>query len=71
MFTLHGAAKLKVPGGKMISVKLTYGKSIEGIQILGDFFINPEESLAEIEKALSGASITDSKEDIAARIAHA
>ncbi|MHB1830602.1 MAG: biotin--protein ligase [Candidatus Micrarchaeaceae archaeon] len=55
----------------MISVKLTYGKSIEGIQILGDFFINPEESLAEIEKALSGASITDSKEDIAARIAHA
>lgn len=68
---MYGAAKLKVPGGKLISVRLTYGESIKEIQIIGDFFINPEGSLAEIEKALNGASVKDSKEELAARIAQA
>ena len=71
MFTLYGAAKLKVPGGKLVSVKLTFDKSIEKIQILGDFFINPEEALAEIEKSISGASISEGKEGIATRVARA
>lgn len=64
-------AKLKVPGGKLVSVKVTYSESIEKLQILGDFFINPEGSLAEIEKALNGASAKESKEEFAARIAQA
>ena len=66
---MEGAARLKVSGGKMVSVKLRYFDTIESIEILGDFFLYPESSLAKIEKGLLGIHIDASQNEIAARIA--
>ncbi len=51
---MEGSAKQKVPGGKLLSIKVKYGKKVEKIEILGDFFLYPEEALSEIEKSLTG-----------------
>ena len=46
---------VKVPGGKLLKLKIEIdGTKIKSIQILGDFFVYPEESLFELEKALLG-----------------
>ncbi|RLI57185.1 MAG: hypothetical protein DRP09_04070 [Candidatus Thorarchaeota archaeon] len=51
-------ADYKVSGGKMIRVKLDVRKRrIETIRILGDFFLHPEETINEIERALLKAPI--------------
>lgn len=68
---MDGSAKLKVPGGKLISIKLTYSERIDGIKILGDFFIHPEESLQDIEAALVGIPVASTKEEISARVGKA
>ncbi len=65
---MKGNAKQKVPGGKLISIKLEYGTRIEHIEILGDFFLYPEESLALIEKKLLNTKIDESEEEIAEKI---
>jgi len=44
----------KVTGGKLIRVKIDAEEAINAINITGDFFLHPEESIAEIEKALKG-----------------
>lgn len=65
---MYGTAKLKVPGGKLLSVKITYWKSIDEIQILGDFFIYPEESLILIEKALIGVDPKSNEDEISRHV---
>jgi lipoate-protein ligase A len=50
----EGRAKLKVPGGKLLTVKIRYDDMISEIQIVGDFFIFPEDALPKIEGALVG-----------------
>ena len=62
---MEGISKLKVPGGKLLIVKIRYGAKIEGIQILGDFFLHPEDSLKDIEDSLVGISAAASEEEIA------
>ncbi len=57
-----------MPGGKLLSIKLSYGSKIEKIQILGDFFLYPENKITEIEKALLDTPITESEDDVAARV---
>jgi hypothetical protein len=48
----------KVPGGKLVKVKLEVrGNVIESVRILGDFFIHPEHTLIDIEKALCGTRL--------------
>ncbi|MBN2230961.1 MAG: hypothetical protein JW779_15355 [Candidatus Thorarchaeota archaeon] len=48
----------KVPGGKMIKVKLSINnQEIESISILGDFFLHPEEMIEKIEEHLIGCII--------------
>lgn len=47
-------ANYKVPGGKLIKVKLNVTADvIEQVQILGDFFLHPEETILTIETSLS------------------
>jgi len=48
-------ANYKIPGGKLVKVKLSApsGK-IEQVRILGDFFLHPEETILKIEEALLG-----------------
>jgi hypothetical protein len=48
-------ANYKIPGGKLVKVKLaTTSEKIDKVQILGDFFMHPEETILVIEEALSG-----------------
>jgi lipoate-protein ligase A len=43
----------KVPNGKLLKIKLNYrDKKIKEINITGDFFVYPEESIEIIEKEL-------------------
>jgi len=43
----------KVPGGKLIKVKLSVSSDeIAQIQIMGDFFLHPEETILAIEESL-------------------
>ena len=53
-----GEAVYKAEGG-VIRVKIEAGDIIKKIKITGDFFIFPEDSIEEIEKALVGTSTDD------------
>ena len=49
----------KVPGGKLVCVEIwPAGEKVEKIKITGDFFLHPEDSITEIEKSLTGVSIS-------------
>ena len=65
---MEGSARQKVQGGKLITVKLRYSDRIEEIQILGDFFLYPENSLPKIEESVLGMKSTSSAEQLAKRI---
>ena len=48
-------AELKVKGGKLIRIRLlTKNKRIEKVEITGDFFLHPEETIDILEMALRG-----------------
>ena len=50
-----GNCTYKVPNGKLIKVTVEYEKEIiNNVQIRGDFFIHPEESIDDLELALKG-----------------
>ncbi len=47
----------KVPGGKLVKVKLQISTGrIDAVKILGDFFLHPEETILKIEESLIGVS---------------
>ncbi len=58
----------KVPGGKLIKIRLNYGSTIENINILGDFFIHPESSIQKLEARLTGLQIDKTEDEFAAII---
>ncbi|MDE1833215.1 MAG: biotin--protein ligase [Candidatus Micrarchaeota archaeon] len=62
---MEGIAKQKVPGGKLLIVKVRYAERIEEVKILGDFFIYPESAVQEIEAGLNGIDATSSEESVA------
>ena len=50
----HG--EYKVPGGKLVVVDLTVkGGALRGVQVSGDFFLEPDSLLDTINAALEGA----------------
>jgi lipoate-protein ligase A len=57
-------AEYKVPGGKLLSVRLEFGDRIEKIRIFGDFFMYPEEVISKIENSLIGMDADASEEKI-------
>lgn len=59
-----GRAIYKVKGGKMIKIQLALEnkKIIKDLRITGDFFLHPEETIEDVEKALRGCSL--SKEEL-------
>ncbi len=65
---MTGFARQKVSGGKLVSVRIEFGNSIERIEILGDFFVHPEEKLPEIEKGLLGIGVKEDEHAISERI---
>ncbi|HVC58031.1 MAG TPA: hypothetical protein VND15_00980 [Candidatus Acidoferrales bacterium] len=62
---MEGIAKQKVPGGKLLIIKVSYGDSIESVRILGDFFVYPESAVQEIEAALKGIDAKAPEQSIA------
>lgn len=54
---MHGVAEEKVPGGKLLRIKVDCNDAVEKVQIAGDFFLHPEESIEELEKSLFGISV--------------
>ena len=54
---MDGIATEKVPGGKLVRVKVDYGTIVNKVQITGDFFLHPEDTLEQIEESVRGASI--------------
>jgi hypothetical protein len=54
---MKGVHTEKVAGGKLVRIKaeLDDDKNIRSIQLLGDFFIYPEEFVSDIETFLKGA----------------
>ncbi len=51
-----GVAEEKVQGGKLLRVRAEYEDVIKNVQITGDFFVHPEETVEHIEKSLFGIS---------------
>ena len=47
----------KVPGGKLVRIKADYGAIINKIQITGDFFLHPEDTIEQLEESVRGAGI--------------
>ena len=66
----HGA--FKTPGGKLVAVDFAVedGK-LRKVQVHGDFFLHPEESLEAITGALDGAPVDSSDDELTKRIARA
>jgi lipoate---protein ligase len=58
----------KVNGGKMVRVKIIADEYITDIQITGDFFLHPEETIMQIEKNLKTLHIDTPLEEIVDRI---
>ena len=51
---MENSIKYKVPGGKLLMVRAAWNEKITKLELLGDFFVHPEEALNEIEGLLVG-----------------
>jgi lipoate-protein ligase A len=66
----HG--EYKTPQGKLVAVDLTVedGK-LSGVGVTGDFFLEPAEELATLDRALEGAPEDASEEELAGMVREA
>lgn len=65
---MKGQAEEKVPGGKLVRIKVGYDSVVNYVKITGDFFLHPEEGLAEIEGCLRGIDRNAEQSTIAERV---
>ena len=64
---MHG--EYKVPDGKLVAVDLDVSDGkLSRVVVSGDFFLEPDESLNDIVRALTGLPCTSSVADLAAAI---
>src|SRR5689334_25022216 len=64
---MHG--EFKVPGGKLVVVDLEErGGVIADFHLAGDFFLEPDDALADIDAAVTGLPITADVATIAAAV---
>jgi lipoate-protein ligase A len=64
---MHG--EYKTPGGKLVVVDVEAAEGrLREVQVSGDFFLYPEEALADITGALEGLSVELSEAEIAERV---
>ena len=64
---LHG--EYKVPGGKLVAVDLAVvDDHLADVRVSGDFFLNPDEALEVIDRALAGLHAATPPAELAARI---
>lgn len=50
---VSAAVERKVPGGKLLRLRLVDGGDGPTVRLTGDFFLHPEESIDALEEALS------------------
>ena len=65
---MHGIAEEKVPGGKLLRIKVECDTVVKNVQISGDFFLHPEESIKELENSFFGISADMDENSIAGLI---
>jgi len=59
----------KVPGGKLVAVDLeVHNDRLSDVSVSGDFFLEPEEALLDINAALTGLSVDASVEQLTSAI---
>ncbi|MEV7425309.1 MULTISPECIES: lipoate--protein ligase family protein [unclassified Streptomyces] len=64
---MHG--EYKVPGGKLVVVDLDVADgALRGVRVAGDFFLEPDEAIGAIDRALEGAPADTDAAGLAARI---
>ena len=64
---MHG--EYKTPGGKLIAVDFEVeDEKLKGVMVSGDFFLYPEEALANLTGALEGLPVELSEGEIASRV---
>ena len=64
---MHG--EYKTPGGKLIAVDFEVAdEALRDVMVSGDFFLYPEEALADVTGALEGLSVELSEAEIAERV---
>lgn len=62
-------AEYKVPGGKLVVIDLEVAnQQLSNVHLAGDFFLEPDEALEDINRGLTGLSAHASAEDIAAAV---
>ncbi|MFM9499652.1 biotin/lipoate A/B protein ligase family protein [Streptomyces galilaeus] len=65
---MHG--EYKVPGGKLVVVDLDEDRGVlRNVRVAGDFFLEPDEALLAVNRALEGAPASADAEQLAGRIA--
>ncbi len=62
---MKGEGSYKAPGGKLVRVRVEYGRTIEGVTITGDFFLHPEEGIDTLEESLKGVAVGAGEEAMA------
>ncbi len=60
---MYGEAVEKVPGGKLVRIKVKFDDFIEDVRITGDFFLHPEQCIDEIENSLRNTPV-DFQDDV-------
>ncbi|MEK6901970.1 MAG: hypothetical protein AABX02_00075 [archaeon] len=69
---MHVEITHKIPNGKLVRISLEYDTTIlQNIRICGDFFIHPEETIEEMERALYHLPVEASEERIQSLLDHA
>ena len=64
---MHG--EYKTPGGKLVVVDFEVAdESLCGVMVSGDFFLHPEEALADLTAALEGLPTDRTEAEIAERV---
>lgn len=70
--TVFYKGEFKTPGGKLVGVRFALGDGIlRAVEVHGDFFLYPEEALANITAALEGAPADLDEAAYAGRVAAA
>ncbi len=66
----------KIPAGKLVCVEVWTERgpdclSVGRVEITGDFFLHPEEAVADLERSLAGLPVPCDEADVRARISAA
>ena len=65
---MFGEATEKVPGGKLVRIKVNFMNLIKDVQITGDFFLHPEECVHEIENSLKNTTIDFQQDEVVNKV---